>query len=53
MTVTIELAPEIEAGILVQAEAGMPVGEYLQNLHRGQVSASSGKSKLSPEEWIR
>jgi hypothetical protein len=54
MTVTIELPPEIEADMLAQAEAeGMPVGEYLQSLLSGQVSARSDKSKLSPEEWIR
>jgi hypothetical protein len=53
MTVTIELPPEIEADMLAQAEAeGMPVGEYLQSLLSGQVSARSDKSKLSPEEWI-
>jgi hypothetical protein len=54
MTVTIELPPEMEADVLAQAEAeGMPVGEYLQRLLRGRVSAGSGKSTLSPEEWIR
>lgn len=54
MTVTIELPPEIEADMLAQAEAeGMAVGEYLQSLLSGQVSARSGRDKLSPEEWIR
>ena len=53
MTVTINLPPEIEGDMLAQAEAeGMPVGEYLQSLLSGQVAARSGKSKLSPEEWI-
>ena len=53
MTVTIELPPEIEADMLAQAEAeGVPVGEYLQSLLIGQVSAKGGGSKLSTEEWI-
>jgi len=53
MTVIIELPPEIEADVVAQAEAeGLPVNEYLQSLIGGRVSARSGKSKLSPEEWI-
>jgi hypothetical protein len=53
MTVTIELPPEIEADMLAQAEAlGMPVGEYLQSLLSGHMSAKGGGSKLSTEEWI-
>ena len=40
--------------MLAQAEAeGLSVGEYLQGLLSGQVSARSAKSKLSPEEWTR
>jgi len=54
MTVTIELPPEIEVDMLAQAEAeGLSVGEYLQGLLSGQVSARSAKSKVSPEEWTR
>jgi hypothetical protein len=54
MRVTIELPQEIEADMLAQAKAeGMPVGEYLQSLLSGRVSARSGQNKLSMEEWIR
>jgi hypothetical protein len=54
MTLTIELLPEVEADMLAQAEAeGMSVGEYVQHLLSGQVSARSVASKQSPEEWIR
>jgi hypothetical protein len=48
MTVTIELPPEIEVDMLAQAEAeGMPVGDYLQSLLSGQVSARSGRWRRS------
>ena len=42
MTVTIELPPEIEAGLLAQARAeGLGLSDYVQNLVRGQIAASS------------
>jgi hypothetical protein len=54
MRVTIELPQEIEADMLAQAKAeGMPLGEYLQSLLSGRMSAGSGQIKLPPEEWIR
>ncbi len=61
MTVTIELPPEIEAGLLAQAQAqaeGLDVSHYVQNLVRKQIGTStvvtqSGRDKLSPEEWVR
>jgi hypothetical protein len=57
ITVTIELPPEIEAGIMAQAEAeGLPVSEYLRNLVKGQVSARIGERKafeIPPEGWVR
>ena len=57
MTVTIKLPPEIEAGLLAQAQ-GLDVSDYIENLVRGQVMGrESGitlpANKLSPEEWIR
>ena len=59
MTVTIKLPPEIEAGLLAQAQAqGLDVSDYIENLVRGQVmgrasSVSLPAYELSPEEWIR
>jgi hypothetical protein len=61
MTVTIELPPEIEAGLLAQAEAeGLGVSEYLQHLVREQVASKIRGSapsrpayELPPEEWVR
>jgi hypothetical protein len=66
MTVTIELPPDIEAGLRAQAQAeGLPVSEYLQNLVRGQIARQQAVSPVSqtacelhpeelhPEEWLR
>jgi hypothetical protein len=59
MTVTIELPPDIEAGLLAQARAeGMNVSDYVQNLVRERVSnRAAGDSRpayeLPPEEWVR
>ncbi len=61
MTLTIELPPEIEAGLLAQAQAqGLDVSHYGQNLVRGQVlaqatisDANGPEHELPPEEWIR
>jgi hypothetical protein len=61
MTVTIELPPDIEAGLLAQAQAeGLAVSEYLENLVRGQVSGQGGAGtasrpayELPAEEWVR
>jgi len=40
MTVTIKLPPEIEAGLLAQAQAqGLDVSDYIENLVRGQIMA--------------
>ncbi len=42
MTVTIELPPEIEAGLIAQAQAeGLGVADYLQNLVRKEIAASA------------
>jgi hypothetical protein len=59
MTLTIEMPPDIEAGVLAQAQAeGVAVSDYLQNLVREQIVAKLGNSapgrpayELSPEEW--
>lgn len=60
MTVTIELPPDIEAGLLVEAEAaGLGVADYLQSLVRGQLTPKLNTGThpakpghlLPPEEW--
>ncbi len=59
MTVTIQLPPDIEAGLLAQAQAhGLDVADYVQNLVRRQImsttsSASRPPYELSSEEWLR
>jgi hypothetical protein len=50
MTVTLNLRPEIEAGLLVQArEGGMTVEEYLLSVVEG-VLLPATKNPLSPEQ---
>jgi hypothetical protein len=50
MTVTLHLAPAIEAGLVAQAQAsGMTVEEYLLSIVESTVLAPSEK-ELSPEE---
>ena len=42
MTVTIELPPDIEAGLLAQARAeGLDVANYVRNLIRKQITANA------------
>ena len=62
MTVTIELPPDIEAGLLAQAQSeGLAVSEYVQNLVREQIETRSANVTmlgrpaydLPPEEWVR
>jgi hypothetical protein len=59
MTVTIKLPPEIEAGLLAQAQAqGLDVSDYIENLVRRQImsttsSASRPAYELSSDEWLR
>ena len=60
MTVTIDLPPDIEAGLLAQAQAeGLPVSEYLRNLVHGRLAskaaglASPSAHELPAEEWVR
>jgi len=49
MTVTLNLKPELEAGLLAQAHAsGMTVEEYLLSVVEGAVSPTV-QSALSPE----
>ena len=57
MTLTIQLPPEIEAGLLAQARAeGLDVSDYVQNLVRGQILAKTSPDfsrqahELSPEQ---
>ena len=50
MTVTLNLKPEVEAGLLAQARAhGMPLEEYLLSMVEGAVLSATQKA-LSPEE---
>jgi hypothetical protein len=50
MTVTLKLKPEVEAGLLAQAEAsGMTVEEYLLSMVEGVVFPEKQET-LSPEE---
>jgi hypothetical protein len=52
MTVTIQLPPELEAGVVAQARAeGLDVSDYIRNLVRGPVLAktSADFSLLAPE----
>jgi len=50
MTVTLNLKPEIEAGLLAQAQAsGMTVEEYLLSMVEGVVLPATNTT-LSPEE---
>ena len=61
MNVTLNLPPDVEAGLLAQAQAeGLAVSEYVQNLVRGQLAVRSGTGakprpsyELPPEEWVR
>jgi len=42
MTVTIELPPDIEAGLLAQAQAeGLDVADYVRNLVRKEIAANA------------
>ncbi|MBV9296128.1 MAG: hypothetical protein JO145_11205 [Acidobacteriaceae bacterium] len=61
MTVTIELPPDIEAGLLAQAQAeGLGVSKYLEILVREQLNARVGAPmtsrpayELPPNDWVR
>ena len=61
MSFTIELDPDMEAGLLARAHAeGLDVSGYMQNLVRSQIAAKaavvaglSDPDKLSPEKWVR
>jgi hypothetical protein len=50
MTVTLKFKPEVEAGLLAQAQAsGMTVEEYILSMVEGAVFPENQKT-LSPEE---
>ncbi|MGO8788158.1 MAG: hypothetical protein ACLQVL_12360 [Terriglobia bacterium] len=50
MTVTLKFKPEVEAGLLAQAQAsGMSVEEYVLSVVEGTVLPAARK-RLSPEE---
>ncbi len=47
MTVTIELPPDIEAGLLAQAQAeGLDVADYVRNLVRKEIAANAHVQSL-------
>lgn len=51
MTVTLNLKPEVEAGLLAQARAnGMTLEEYLLSIVEGAASSSVAETNLSPEQ---
>jgi hypothetical protein len=54
MTVTLDLNPEIEEGLLAQArERGISLSEYLQEIVAGQArSIANGPAKPSPKRLI-
>lgn len=53
MTVTLNLKPEVEAGLLAQAQAnGMTLEEYLLSMVEGAAISATAKT-LSPEERPR
>jgi hypothetical protein len=50
MTVTLNLKPELEAGLLAQAQAdGKTVEEYLSSMVEGAVMSATG-NMLTPEQ---
>jgi hypothetical protein len=50
MTVSIEVPPEIEAGLSEQAEAqGLPLSQYLERLLRQKIPATSGLAATPAE----
>ena len=50
MTVTLKFKPEVEAGVLAQAQArGMSVEEYVLSVVEGTVLPAA-KNRLSPEQ---
>ena len=50
MTVTIQLPPDIESGLVAQAKAhGLPLQEYLEHVLREQIPPQ-GSGGLSPAE---
>src|SRR5258707_10834038 len=50
VSVIIDLAPELEAGLTAQAEAhGLPLTEYVQRILENQLSAETARA-LSPSQ---
>ena len=51
MTVTLHLKPEVEAGLLAQAQAsGLTLEEYLLSMIQGTVIERATETPLSPEQ---
>jgi len=52
MTITLELAPELETRFVAEARAkGIPVGEVVKAYLLRQRVPSSDTAQMSPEEW--
>lgn len=52
MTVTIELPPEMEAGLLAQAQAqGLDVADYVQHLVRREITAQARNAETDAPFW--
>ena len=53
MTVTLDLSPEIEKGLLAQArERGISLSDYLQEIVAGQARRVAGLAELSHKRLI-
>jgi len=51
MTVTLHLKPELEAGLIAQAQAGgKTLEEYLLSMVEGAVASGAGQTQLTPEQ---
>jgi hypothetical protein len=59
VTITLKLTPEVEAGLLAQAQAeGLGVSDYVQHLVLEKIGAQPDAAarpayELPPEEWMR
>lgn len=54
MTVTLNLKPELEAGVLAQAQAAsLSVEAYLEKVVEERLGVSMAKHRLSAHEWTR
>jgi hypothetical protein len=51
MTVTLDLKPELEAGLLARAQAGgKTLEEYLLSMVEGAITPATAQQRLTPEQ---